>query len=196
MISYLVGKPMQIGQDQLAVLVGGVGYEVWSSGNSLASFEGREAVEVFVHTVVREDAIQLYGFASMQEKQIFLSLLKVNGIGPKLALNILSGTSVDQLVQMIEAGDAQRLSKLPKIGKKTAEQMILTLQGKLVRVDGNPSLKTELRNQLVSALVNLGFRLQEVEPTVDRLGAISDLESGVRKALAALSSGEMINSTN
>lgn len=196
MISYLAGKPMQIGQDQLAVLVGGVGYEVWSSGNSLASFEGREAVEVFVHTVVREDAIQLYGFASMQEKQIFLSLLKVNGIGPKLALNILSGTSVDQLVQMIEAGDAQRLSKLPKIGKKTAEQMILTLQGKLVRVDGNPSLKTELRNQLVSALVNLGFRLQEVEPTVDRLGAISDLESGVRKALAALSSGEMINSTN
>lgn len=196
MISYLIGKPLHFSADHFTLLVGGVGYELLSSSTTLSEFEGKEQIEVYVFTHVKEDALQLFGFSTAQEKEIFLSLLKVNGIGPKSALTILSAARLEQLVQMIEEGDAQKLSKLPKIGKKTAEQMILTLQGKLVRVQPIKVKNNEVRTQLLSALVNLGFRLQEIEPTIDQLEPLRDLESGLRAALSALTSNEAVKPLN
>jgi Holliday junction DNA helicase RuvA len=143
-----------------------------------------------VHTHVREDALQLFGFATETEKSLFLSLLKVNGIGPKSAVTALSGAPTTQILDWIEDSNVSALTKLPKIGKKSAEQIVLTLQGKLVRAGeagAGASSRFVTRPQIVSALVNLGFRLPEVEKVVDQMAADTDLESGVRQGLSALS---------
>ena len=190
MIGYLQGRPLRVSADSLILLVQGVGYELSCSTQTLQSLDGRSFVELWVYTHVREDALQLFGFASETEKTMFLSLLKVNGIGPKSALNMLSGAPVDQIMGWIEDANAGALSKLPKVGKKTAEQIVLTLQGKLVRAGGESvaSSRFVTRPQIISALVNLGFRIGDVEGVVDQMSPDTDLESGVRQALSALTS--------
>jgi Holliday junction DNA helicase RuvA len=189
MIGYLQGRPLRSTADQMILLVQGVGYELHCSSQTLQALEGRSFVEVWVHTHVREDALQLFGFSSEVERSLFLSLLKVNGIGPKSALNALSGAPTAQIVQWIEDSDVTALTKLPKVGKKSAEQIVLTLQGKLVREGGaGPAGRFVARPQLISALVNLGFRLAEVEKVVDRMPPDTDLEAGLRQGLAALTS--------
>ncbi len=187
MIGYLQGRPLRFFADHLILLVQGVGYEVHCSSQTLNDLEGKSLVEVWVHTHVREDALQLFGFSSEQERALFLSLLKVNGIGPKSAMQILSGARAPQIIQWIEDANAGALSKLPKIGKKSAEQIVLTLQGKLVRAaeSGGPGRFTA-RSQIVSALVNLGFRLNDVERVVDQMPPETDFESGLRQGLAGL----------
>lgn len=106
----------------------------------------------------------------------------MNGIGPKSAINVLSGAPTRQIIQWIEDANVQALSKLPKIGKKTAEQIVLTLQGKLVRAEGeSASQRFIARPQIVSALVNLGFRLGDVEKVVDQMSPDTDLEHGLRQ---------------
>ena len=189
MIGLLQGNPVITEGDEVLLMVQGVGYELHCSQNTRDEFEGRDFVEAFVHTHVREDALMLFGFSTPGEKQIFLSLLKVNGIGPKSAINILSACRLPELIKFIDDGDAKALSQLPKVGKKTAEQMILTLQGKLVRVDRpNTTTKSGSRSQIVTALINLGFRLQEVEKVVDQLEPTVDVQEGLRRSLSALTS--------
>lgn len=193
MISSLRGKIAEHDQDGVVTIdVNGVGYEVQCSTNSLDELLAQSAskpdVRLLIQTVVREDAISLFGFATANEKQMFSSLLKVNGIGPKMAIKILSGATLNQIMQMIDAGDVKALSGLPKVGKKTAEQLVLTLKGKLVieeaatprRASGKP------KSEVVSALVNLGFRLQDVEKVVEDMPTDLDLQSGIRHGLAAL----------
>ncbi|MBX3021942.1 MAG: Holliday junction branch migration protein RuvA [Bdellovibrionales bacterium] len=189
MIGYLQGRPLRFSSDQVILLVQGVGYELHCSAQTLAALEGRAFVEVWVHTHVREDALQLFGFATEIERALFLSLLKVNGIGPKSAVTALSGASTAQIVEWIEAANVSALTKLPKIGKKSAEQIVLTLQGKLVRgADSMVSSRFVARPQIVSALVNLGFRLGDVEKVVDQMSVDTDLEGGLRQGLSALTS--------
>jgi Holliday junction DNA helicase RuvA len=189
MISYLQGRPLRWSTDHFILLVQGVGYELHCSGHTLQALEGRQFVEVWVYTHVREDVLNLFGFATEMEKTLFLSLLKVNGIGPKSALNMLSGAPATQIVQWIEDANVAALSKLPKIGKKSAEQIVLTLQGKLVRESESTSgSRFQARPQIVSALVNLGFRLSDVDKVVDQMGPETDLESGLRQGLTALTS--------
>jgi Holliday junction DNA helicase RuvA len=187
-IGFLQGRPLLGEGDEVILLTQGVGYELHCSQNTRDEIEGREFVEVWVHTHVREDALMLFGFSTQLEKQVFLSLLKVSGIGPKSATNILSAARLEDLVRYIEEGDVKALSKLPKVGKKTAEQMILTLQGKLVRVDQPVAQKQKnaARDQIVTALINLGFRLQEVEKVVDQLDPQLDVQEGLRRSLSAL----------
>jgi Holliday junction DNA helicase RuvA len=116
-------------------------------------------------------------------------LLKVNGIGPKTALSVLSGAPTRQIMQWIEDSNVGALSKLPKIGKKSAEQIVLTLQGKLVRANEvSGASRFVARPQIVSALVNLGFRLIDVEKVVDQMPPETDLEAGLRQGLAGLTS--------
>ena len=189
MIGYLQGRPLRFQTDHMILLVQGVGYELHCSNQTLQDLEGKAFVEVWVHTHVREDALMLFGFATELERTLFLSLLKVNGVGPKSALHILSGARTAQIVAWIDEANTAALSKLPKIGKKTAEQIILSLQGKLVRTgqaDGDSRFKA--RPQIVSALVNLGFRLNDVEKVVDQMPAETDLERGLRQGLSALTS--------
>ena len=187
MIAQLQGQVIPYGDDTVILDVGGVGYEVYVSSYTHASTAGCVSAKLFIHTHVREDVIQLFGFASRVEKELFLSLLKVNGIGPKVAMKILSGAPLHSILQMIDEGDARALSQLPKVGKKTAEQIILELKGKLVLTDTVAgSTGFGARSDIVSALVNLGFKLSDVEKTVDRMNPSTNFNDGVKLGLTSL----------
>lgn len=201
MIGYLRGRVIERNEETIVVDVGGVGYELTCSLNTLAAIVDGEEVELRVQTQMREDALQLFGFATSLEKRMFNSLLKVNGVGPKLAIKILSGASIEELARMIEAGDVKALAKLPKVGKKTAEQLVLALRGKLsIEPTGTPKTArsssrlssvsemrfTGVRADVLSALVNLGFRLQDAESVVEQLPEDIALEQGVREGLRML----------
>jgi Holliday junction DNA helicase RuvA len=195
-IAAIRGELFEVGPETCLVMVGNpagcVGYELTCSLSSLAELQGqmRKDVFLYVYTHVREDALQLFGFLNLYEKDMFLSLLKVNGIGPKSALNILSGAQPAKLAELIEQEDVKALSKLPKVGKKTAEQMILTLKGKLVLSTDSKTASsktgTGVSSQISSALINLGFRSQDVEKVVSDFEPNISIEEGVRQGLAAL----------
>ena len=192
MIAYLTGQLHSHTSETCLLLVGGVGYEVLCSTSTLADIIEKTQVSLFIYTHVREDALQLYGFSTLAEKQMFLSLNKVSGIGPKSALQILSGSTVEEVSRLVEAEDVKALSKLPKVGKKTAEQMILTLKGKLVfEANDSAGKKSSLmqtpsvQGQIKSALINLGFRGVEVEKVVEGLAGLT-FEEGLRQGLSAL----------
>jgi Holliday junction DNA helicase RuvA len=189
MIGYLRGKIIEVMGDSALIDVQGVGYEVYASSKTLEDFMtllGKDII-VWIHTHVREDALTLFGFHAKEEKNLFLSLLKVNGVGPKMALSILSGGRPAQIQEMIEAGNAKALSGLPKVGKKTAEQIILTLKGKLVSIDEGVKAKSESLTQITSALLNLGYKSQLVDQFVSSLPMDISVEDGVRKGFQTLS---------
>ncbi|MBC7421333.1 MAG: Holliday junction branch migration protein RuvA [Bdellovibrio sp.] len=191
MIGLLDGTVFDVSNDHFILTVGGVGYDISASSQTLADIHVLlgQPLKVWIYSHVREDAFQLFGFLTKPEKEFFMMLLKVNGVGPKMALSIMSGARVSQIQDWIEASDAKALSALPKVGKKTAEQIILTLQGKLVRVD--PKVKapkvSETHRQISSALVNLGFKNQNVDQFVSTLAVTTTIEEGVREGLKQLS---------
>ena len=193
MIALLDGKVFDVTTDQFILMVGGVGYDISASTQTLADVQMLigQPLKVWIHSHVREDAFQLFGFLAKAEKEFFLMLLKVNGVGPKGALAILSGARLSQIQEWIEAGDAKALSSLPKVGKKTAEQIILTLQGKLVRVEPSQKVKVpklpDNLQQIASALIHLGFKNQNVDQFIATLGMSVTIEEGVREGLKKLS---------
>ena len=190
MIAHLRGQVLQSEAGALLLEVGGVGYELHCSSNTLndvaadSQASKSNSTSLWVYTHVREDCLQLFGFSRTLERKLFLSLIKVKGIGPKMALQILSATRIEQLIELIEQSDVKALTALPKVGKKTAEQMILSLKGELV-VHQEPSFAA--RGQIVSALLNLGFRSTEVEQAVSQIKPTQDVHAGVREALLSLS---------
>jgi|SRR6185312_15467663 len=204
MISRLIGLIADVNSESALIDVNGVGYEVHCSLGTLAEMQAssmekkKVSTTVWIYTHVREDALILFGFASMIEKEMFLSLLKVNGIGPKMAIHILSGGTVEQIQSMIEHEDVKALSKLPKVGKKTAEQMILTLKGKLVVAEksnashaAGASAASQLsfgHREISSALINLGFRAVDVEKVISQMPKEIELQEGIRQGLSALTS--------
>lgn len=185
MIGYLNGLVRMIDGHTLLIDVGGVGYEVSCSTNTLQDLGEGEKATVWVHTHVREDALNLFGFSSQVEKRFFESLLKVNGVGPKMAIQILSGAPLDRLIDFIEQQDVKALCQLPKVGKKIAEQMILTLKGKLV-VEGSAA---PVADELASALANLGFKPYDVQSVLKGIDRKAPFEDQLRKALASLGGG-------
>lgn len=191
MIGFLSGELLEINGDTLLVLVGGVGYEVLVPSGLVADLwvkrSSAKEVRLWVHTHVREDQLQLFGFANLDEKLFFLNLLKVNGIGPKLALGVLSAAPTSVILDLIERGDAKALAKLPRLGKKTAEQMILSLRGKLVfSGEASPGLHG-VHKEISFALCNLGFRENVVSEFVSQLPEAITVEEGVREGLMKLS---------
>lgn len=202
MIAYLQGQIIERNEDGCVLNVNGVGYDLNCSQTTIDDTLSSDEARFFVHTSVREDAITLFGFSTDVEKRLFLSLLKVNGVGPKIAIKILSGASMNELSRMIETGDVKALSTLPKVGKKTAEQLILTLKGKLVLTPDEPKTATKSKSQtglapkfsgvradILSALVNLGFRLPDAERVVADLPENVEMQTGLRTGLQALSGG-------
>ena len=195
MIAHLRGKLLVKHPNQAIVDVNGVGYEVTITVPTFSELPtvGSE-VALNVHTHVREDQIALYGFLRAAEKQLFEKLITVSGIGPKLAITILSGMPVDEMVGSIRGGDVARLTRIPGIGRKTAERMVLELRDKLPPQAPGPEVVTPaitpVEEDVLSALINLGYQRAAAEKA---LSAAMQKEKGAnfdglfRATLGALS---------
>jgi Holliday junction DNA helicase RuvA len=176
MIAQLRGTLGDKRPNQVLVDVGGVGYLVHiplSTFYALGDLHSN--VTLMIHTQVREDAIALYGFLSAREKHLFELLISASGVGPVLALKILSGMSVDDLVPALRAGDLPRLTRIPGVGRKTAERMIVELRDKLAAMEipedaRKPVATTGTAGDVVSALLNLGYDQHAAEQAVERAG--------------------------
>ncbi len=198
MIAYLRGRLIAKKPNQAILEVGGVGYDVNISVPTFSSLpELGHEVAVHVHTHVREDAIMLFGFSEPREKQFFEKLIALNGIGPKLALTILSGMETGKMIAAIRGNDLTTLTRIPGVGKKTAERMVLELRDKLdgfaAYSDALPAVViTPTSEDVISALVNLGFQRNLAERAVaNALKAHGDAAANFdvlfRQALGALS---------
>ena len=176
MIAQISGKLIHKQPNSVIVDVGGVGYELTVPLSTFYDLgEPGADVSLRVHTHVREDALQLFGFRTDREKKLFLLLLTVSGIGPKLAVTVLSGLSVEELVQALRAGNLAKLVAIPGVGKKTAERMLLELKDKaaailppgLEEVAGAVAQSGDaMRDDVISALVNLGYQQSAAEKAV------------------------------
>ena len=184
MISRLRGKPVGRTPDGLVLDVGGVGYLVAATPTALARAEGAAEVTVETYLHVREDALQLYGFAGPAERDRFVRLLGVSGIGPKVALAVVSSGSVDELRRAIAVGDPARFQVIPGIGKKTAERIVLELRGSLadeIELPGQAAASHEVVAR--DALVELGYSVLEAERALARVDPELPPEERVREAL-------------
>src|SRR5438874_13573485 len=196
MIGQLRGRLADKRPNQVMVDVGGVGYLVAVPLSTYAALgELHTEVTLLIHTHVREDALALYGFLSSREKHFFELLLGASGVGPSLALKILSGMSVEELVPAIRTGDVARLTKIPGVGRKTAERMVVELKDKLEAVaveSEKPAVASPagVQADVVSALVNLGYDTRAAEDAAaeaKREAGASNFEKLLRAALQSLS---------
>ena len=193
MIGRLKGLLVYKAPPQLMVDVGGVGYELSAPMSTFYDLPdvGREVV-LFTHYAVKEDGVALYGFLTEAERRLFREVQKVTGVGAKIALSVLSGASVDDFARLVQSGDITALTRLPGVGKKTAERICVELRDRLPKtIDAAPpSPGDSLREDLVSALANLGYHRQAIDKVLDKvLGAKSDarFEDILRAALKDLS---------
>ena len=191
MIAHLRGKLISKHPNQAIVEASGVGYEV---NISIPTFSGLPAlgsdVSLFVYTHVREDALALFGFLRAEDKQLFEKLISVSGIGPKLAITILSGMAADTMVSAIRGNNVALLTRIPGIGKKTAERMVLELRDKLdsFGIPAAAVAASPVEEDVISALVNLGYQRGAVERVLGQLGRSTEesFDALFRKSLAAL----------
>jgi Holliday junction DNA helicase RuvA len=173
-IAHLSGILREKHLQRLIVDVAGVGYEVVVPLSTMyAVGETGTKVDLRIHTHVREDALQLYGFGSALEQALFERLISVSGIGPKVALAILSGIEPAELVRAIRSADIARLTRIPGVGKKTSERVVLELKDRLPEpaageAPPEPGETGDVRSDVLSALANLGYQRGSVEKTVDR----------------------------
>ena len=205
MIAHLSGTLLSKQATSVIVDVGGVGYDV---AIPLSTFydlgEIGEPVQLRVYTHVREDALQLYGFKTARERELFLQLISVNGVGPALAIKLLSGMNADEMIASIRTNNLVRLVAIPGVGRKTAERLVVDLRDKIAAlsspaleeefaakaaVDGAPTTTEAMRNDAMSALANLGYQKAAVEKAVknalDEGGELS-VEVILRRSLRSL----------
>jgi Holliday junction DNA helicase RuvA len=194
MIAHLRGSLLEKRPNGAIIDVGGVGYEVAISVSTFTNLPdpGTE-VRLRVHTHVREDAIALFGFLTADEKALFERLISVSGIGPKLAITVLSGLAAADLVTAIRAAQTDRLVRIPGVGKKTAERIVLELKDKLEGIAGAPVAApattkplTDLEHDVLSALMNLGCQRAAAENAIrkaEAAGAGAEFEGLFRKSL-------------
>ena len=176
MIGYLKGKVLDLTPDGALIEVNGVGYEVNCSGAAFSRLARGGEGEVYTCMQVKEDGVSLYGFADLKEKEFFLKLTSVQGVGAKMALSLLSAMRPEELYDCIAAADAKRLSAVKGVGTKTADRIILELHGQISATailshEGalSPSVKVSSEDEdAVGALMNLGFTRQESTRAVDR----------------------------
>jgi Holliday junction DNA helicase RuvA len=200
MIAMLTGQLVSKGTDQIIIEVaGGVGYRVLIPLSTFYSLPDDGTVKLHIHTHVREDALLLYGFLTADERALFILLLSVAGVGPKLALNILSHASPGDLRQAIAAGDVKRLATLPGIGKKSAERLVLELKEKISKLDLSGDLfergrdtamtpPTDQAEDALSALLNLGYKDAQARKALAAIVITPDtpLEEILKSALKSL----------
>jgi holliday junction DNA helicase RuvA len=184
-IARLRGKPVASTPEGLLIDVGGVGYLVAATPSAVRKADGAEEVTVETYLHVREDAMQLYGFAERAERELFIQLLSVNGVGPKVALAIVSGSPAEELRRAIVREDAVRFQAIPGIGKKTAERIVLELKEKLAVTAIAPMSGASGDDHVVArdALVELGYSIVDAERALAETDSEASPEERVRQAL-------------
>lgn len=191
MIAYLRGKVLMTTAETVILDVNGVGYEVYCSGGAFAKMANGNTAELYTYLQAKEDGVTLFGFASLKEKELFLKLISVSGVGPKMGIAVLSALSADDFAAAVATADTKRLSAVKGLGKKTAEKIILELHGKISAAEvisasgdvlGGGSAETEegrlspSDEDAVAALMNLGFKRPESIRAVKKaheLGAVT-----------------------
>lgn len=191
MIGRLHGKLLEKNPPQILIDVSGVGYEVdvpMSTFCNLPEVGGE--LTLHTHFVVREDAQLLYGFATLAERAVFRALIKISGVGPKIALALLSGITVDQLKDAVDRGETGLLTKVPGIGKKTAERLVLELKGKLAGTGAATAAAAAptsgARADVAAALIALGYSEREAAAATKKLPEDCTVNDGLRLALKSL----------
>ncbi len=202
MIALISGKIVYKGISHLVVDAQGVGYRIFIPLTTFYELpEAGQLITLHVHTHVKQDAINLFGFYTIQERDLFQLMLSVSGIGPKMSMNILSGISVKELLLAISNGDVRKLISIPGLGKKTAERLILELKEKVLKkmmaetmpaVDKQERINELIREDVLSALVNLGYKSNVALNALDKVLQISEkeisMEQLLKKTLKILSS--------
>ena len=206
MIGRLTGTILEYSPNEVLLDVAGVGYALQIPLSTFYAISGGNGsgkrASLHVHTHVREDTLQLYGFAELRERAVFEQLIAISGVGPRLALAILSGIGVAELGSAVERQDRERLQKIPGVGRKTAERLLLELRDRLARsglaATADPAVRPSSgqreaatpRGDAISALVNLGYRPDPAARAVDRardaLGPSADLEALLKAALGGI----------
>ncbi len=198
MIGSLRGKLIEKRPNQVLIDVGGVGYQVvipLSTFASLGALHTESTLLIYTH--VREDQLALYGFFTAREKHCFELLISASGVGPSLALKILSGMSLEELIPAIRKGDLAQLVRIPGVGRKTAERIVVELRDKLAVVDipqsGKPTTRSQLESDVTSALVNLGYDERSVDSAIEKADgkATGDFEELLRATLQILGGASM-----
>ncbi len=186
MFAFLSGTPV-IQKNKLIMLVNGVGYDVDVSTRTLLAATNADSFSLYIHTHVREDRIELYGFQTIEAKEIFNLLIDVSGVGPKTALAITERGS-QALIEAVQQADVSFFTKVPRVGKKSAQKIIIELKSKLgglKELDLGP--QTPLQEEISDALLSLGFAKTEVSAVVNKLDAAGlTLESGLQQAIKEL----------
>ena len=195
MIGWLSGQVVdRHNPGKLVVDVNGVGYDVETSLPTFFQVEAQKGViGLHIHTVVREDALLLYGFLDKQERALFRALIKVNGVGPKMAITVLSSISPDEFIQCIHQQNTALLTKLPGIGKKTAERLVVEMKDSLqqlphsVRLQGSPPIHEREQDEAIKALESLGYKQQEAVKAINKIDdGTKTCEQLIRQALQIL----------
>lgn len=196
MIGYLRGEVIYLYTDYVLLDVHGVGYRVFIANSTRQKLRLHEKAQLFTYTSVREDAIILYGFATQEEYDLFLQLISVSGIGPKVALGILSSITVEGLCRAIQNKQASVLTKLPGIGKKSAERLILELKDKVAFDGGEQELLTieneadvgdDMVAEAMAALQSLGYTQAEIAPIIRKTAKYKTTEAIIKASLKLLS---------
>ncbi len=194
MIGYITGKIKSLKPGRVLIETGGLGYLLNISLTTFEKISGKENTELFTHLHVKEDALDLFGFYSEKEKNVFLLLISVNGIGPRLALNMLSGISANELTLAIIEGNISRIVSVPGVGKKTAERIIIELRDKMsvigeTDVEGT-TIHGGIREDALAALISLGYNKKSAEQTVRKImeeNPAATLEEIIKRSLSNLS---------
>jgi len=189
MISYLKGEIILKRDKYIIVNLGAIGYQVYLTSQTLERLQDSEEVALFTHTHVREDALELYGFITWEELEFFGQLLEISGVGPRTALAVLSEAPIEEIKKAVVHGDPAILQRVTGIGKKTAERIIVELKEKIrITTDFDlSSLANVGDQQVVEALVSLGYKERELRPILSQLPAeTTDLSQRIKEALRIL----------
>ena len=201
MIAYIRGRVLGITPETAIIDVNGIGYEIYCSGSAFRKMTVGEVTELYTYLQVKEDGITLFGFATPKEKDLFLKITSVSGVGPKLGISVLTGLSADELTAAIATADVKRLSAAKGMGKKTAEKIVLELHGKIsaaeimsvsedafpAKAPAAPTLNAQ-DEEAVAALMGLGFSKNESMQAVQRAreNGAKTTEEIIRKALSGM----------
>ena len=190
MFDYIKGQFVSSSINSMVIEVGGIGYFLNASNQTIINCENKDNVKVFTYMYVREDEVSLYGFYSVEEREMFLDLISVGGIGPKLAIQILSSIRLEDLALSIATGDASYFTKIKGVGKKTAERIILELKGRVNTLDyaglSTVSGSSANNSDAIEALITLGFSKADAVKAISKTDADLSLEEKITAALRML----------